>query len=73
MNLTEHDAPLTDNDWEQVRKGDDVAIQRWINQQIHGKSCVVILIGEHTASRRWIQYEITKRKFRYSVSVCNPA
>ena len=60
MNLTERDAPLTDNDWEQVRKGGDVAIQRWINQQMHGKSCVVILIGEHTASRRWVQYEIRK-------------
>lgn len=60
MNLTEHDAPLSDNDWEQVWRGGDRAIERWIDQQMHGKSCVVILIGEHTASRPWVQYEIRK-------------
>ena len=60
MNLTEHDAPLTDNDWEQVRRGGDRAIQRWIDQQMHGKSCVIVLIGQHTASRQWVQYEIIK-------------
>ena len=60
MNLTEHDAPLTDNDWEQVRRGGDTAIRRWIDRQMHGKSCLIVLIGEHTSTRPWVQYEIKK-------------
>ena len=60
MNLTEHDAPLTDNDWEQVRRGGDTAIRRWIDRQMHGKSCLIVLIGEYTSARPWVQYEIKK-------------
>ena len=60
MDVTEHDAPLSDNDWEQVRRGGEAAIRRWIDRQMHGKSCVIVLIGEHTASRPWVRYEITK-------------
>ena len=60
MNLTEHDASLSDNDWEQVRRGGDTAIRRWIDRQMHGKSCLIVLIGEHTATRPWVQYEIKK-------------
>jgi hypothetical protein len=37
-----------------------LAIQRWIDDQMYGKSCVVVLIGENTAGRRWINYEIEK-------------
>ena len=60
MNLTEHDAPLSNNDWEQVRRGGEAAIQKWIDRQMHGKSCVIVLIGEDTASRPWVRYEIEK-------------
>ena len=60
MDLMEHDAPLSDNDWEQVRRGGEAAIRRWIDRQMHGKSCLIVLIGEHTASRPWVRYEITK-------------
>ena len=27
---------------------------------MHGKSCVVVLIGEYTANRPWVRYEIEK-------------
>ena len=60
MNLTEHDAPLSDNDWEQVRRGGDAAIKRWIDRQMYGKSCLVLLIGAQTSQRRWVEYEICK-------------
>ena len=60
MNLTEHDAPLSDNDWEQVRRGGDVGIRRWIYRQMHGKSCLIVLIGAYTSTRPWVQYEIKK-------------
>ena len=60
MNLTEHDAPLSDNDWEQVRRGGDTAIRRWIHRQMHGKSCLIVLTGAYTSTRPWVQYEIKK-------------
>jgi hypothetical protein len=54
----EADNPVSDNEWEQVKKGGDAAVKKWIDGQMFGKSCCVVLIGEHTASRRWVKYEI---------------
>jgi hypothetical protein len=51
---------LSSNGWEQVKKGGDDAIQKWIDEQLKGKSCVVVLIGEATAGRRWVKYEMRK-------------
>jgi len=48
----------TDNDWESVTSGGDDAIKKWINQQMKGRSCVVVLVGSATAGRKWINYEI---------------
>lgn len=48
----------TGNEWEAVKRGGDRAIERWIQEQLYGKSCTVVLIGEKTASRKWIRYEI---------------
>lgn len=56
----EGNQPASDNDWESVKKGGDPAIQRWIDNQMHGRSCVVVLIGSGTAGRKWINYEIEK-------------
>lgn len=60
MGLLEGNQPATDNDWESVTRGGDAAIQRWIDAQLTGKSCAVVLIGSNTAGRKWINYEITK-------------
>lgn len=54
----EADNPVSDNEWEQIKKGGDAAIQRWIDRQMYGKSCCVVLVGEQTASRKWVKYEI---------------
>lgn len=54
----EGNRPATDNDWETVKKGGDAAIKRWIAGQMQGKSCTVVLIGENTAGRKWINHEI---------------
>jgi len=58
MGVVEGNQPATDNDWETVKKGGDAAIQRWIDGQLDGKSCAVVLIGANTAGRKWINYEI---------------
>jgi len=50
----------SDNDWEAVKKGGDKAIQKWIDDQLDGRSCTIVLIGANTAGRKWINYEIEK-------------
>jgi len=50
--------PASDNDWEAVKKGGEKAIQKWIDDQLDGRSCTVVLIGKDTAKRKWINYQI---------------
>ena len=51
---------VSDHDWEKVTKGGDAAIEKWIADQMNGKSCNIVLIGANTAGRKWIKYEIIK-------------
>lgn len=60
MGTVEGDRPISDNDWEEVKRGGDAAIQRWIDNQLSGKSCVVVLVGKETSNRKWVKYEIEK-------------
>ena len=60
MGSLEGNQPCSDNDWEEITKGGDAAIERWIDGQLTGKSCAVVLIGSKTAGRKWINYEIKK-------------
>ncbi|WP_274362743.1 TIR domain-containing protein [Paenibacillus thermotolerans] len=60
MGVIEGNQPARDNDWETIKRGGKAAIQRWIDSQLHGRSCTVVLIGENTAGREWINYEISK-------------
>lgn len=48
----------TDNDWEEITDGGDKEIEKWIKDQMVGKSCVLVLIGKDTAGRKWIDFEI---------------
>lgn len=53
--------PLLDsNDWESLKKKGDAAIEDWIADNMEGKKCLVVLVGEKTAGRRWVKYEIKK-------------
>ena len=52
--------PVTDNQWETIRRGGKSAIQKWIDSQISTRSCTVVLIANETSERDWIQYEIIK-------------
>lgn len=58
MGVVEGNRPATDNEWQDVSKGGDLAIKHWINQQMQGRSALVVLIGANTAGRPWINYEI---------------
>jgi len=55
----EGNASVSANDWEQLRKS-DTAVQKWIDDNMKYRSCVVVLIGEKTAERPWVEYEIRK-------------
>lgn len=50
----------TPNEWEEVKRKGDAAIEKWIDESLAGKSCVVVLVGSETASRRWVVNEIIK-------------
>ncbi len=58
IGAVDSNAPVSDNDWETVTRGGDTAIRNWINSQMRGKSCAIVLIGRHTSGRKWIKYEI---------------
>lgn len=60
IGFTDHNEPVSENAWEQIKRNGNGAIQQWIDEQMATRSCVVVLIGTHTAERPWIQYEIAK-------------
>jgi hypothetical protein len=60
MGVIEGNAPVSDNDWESVTKGGDPAIKKWVADQLDGKSCTIVLVGQSTAGRKWISHEISE-------------
>ena len=60
MGAFEENKPVTANAWEEVKKGGDVAIKKWIDDNMNGRSCIVVLIGQDTSNRPWVRYEIKK-------------
>lgn len=58
MGVVDGNQPCTPTEWEEVKRKGDLSIKRWINSHIEGTSCLVVLVGEHTASRPWVLYEI---------------
>lgn len=51
---------LVSNEWEEIKKKGDGAIEEWIANNMKGKECLVVLLGEKTAGRRWVKHEIEK-------------
>ena len=60
MGMVDGNVPVSDNDWEAITKGGESAIKNWIDGQLSGKPCTIVLIGANTAGRKWINYEIEK-------------
>jgi hypothetical protein len=60
MGKIEGSSVATANKWEEVTDGGDRAIQKWIDDNMAGKSCVIVFVGNKTADRKWINYEIEK-------------
>jgi hypothetical protein len=51
--------PVSKNDWEQAQRTPG-GIERWIDNAMKYKTCVVVLIGSETYLRPWVRYEIAK-------------
>lgn len=60
MGVIEGNSPVAPNVWEEVKRKGDKAIEDWIDDNMKGKSCVVVLIGSDTSKRPWVKYEIEK-------------
>jgi len=59
MGVIEGNTPVSANDWEEARKKPG-AIEKWIDDNMKYRSCVIVLVGEDTANRPWVKYEIKK-------------
>lgn len=60
MGKVDGSSTFCDNDWEDVREKSDSKIREWIDSQLNMRSCLVVLVGNQTSERKWIQYEIEK-------------
>lgn len=51
-------------EFEEIKRGGDVAIKRWIRDQLYGTSVTVVLVGSHTCGSKYVQYEINQSASR---------
>ena len=56
-------------EFEKIQRQGDLAIKRWINQQLDGTTATIVLIGEETLKRPYVQYEIMKSAERGNVII----
>jgi hypothetical protein len=60
IGVAEGNKPVTDNDWETIIGAGEDKIEKWIEEQMRYRSCTIVLIGEETANRKWINHEIVE-------------
>jgi len=51
-----HDAA----EFEEVKRGGDAAISRWIDRNLDGTSVTVVCVGEQTCERPWVREEVQR-------------
>ena len=57
IGFLEGNKPCQENEWEEIKQNNN-AIKNWIDQQMEGRTCCIVLVGQETAYRPWVQYEI---------------
>lgn len=60
IGVVEGNKPVSENEWEEVKKKGKNNIEKWINEQLKYKNCTIVLIGSETANREWVKYEIKR-------------
>lgn len=58
IGMLDDNKPVSANQWESVKRAGKLAIQKWIDDNMKNRSCVIVLIGSLTYSREWVKYEI---------------
>lgn len=75
IGVIEGNQAVAGNEWEAITSRGTASIKAWIDGQMKGKSCAVVLIGSATAGRKWITYEIstawTERKGVFGIYIHN--
>ena len=51
---------LDPDSWEAIKRQGPATIKSWILRQMDDTSVTVVLIGEHTASRRYVKFEVER-------------
>ena len=59
IGVVEGNKPVAPNNREQIKRS-EYAVKKWIDDNMKYKSCVVVLVGSETESRKWVDYEIRK-------------
>ncbi len=60
IGVIEGNSEVSDNKWEELKNKGDASVKKWIDDNMVGRSCLIVLIGNGTANRKWINYEIEK-------------
>jgi hypothetical protein len=60
MGVIDGEEPVKPNVWESIKKQGNAAIEKWIDDNMRYKTCVVVLIGSQTAQRPWVKHEIKR-------------
>lgn len=60
IGVIEGNTPASANDWEKLKQKGDSAVEKWIDDNMKYRSCVIVLVGTETANRKWVKYEIKK-------------
>jgi len=60
MGKVSNSSTFSGNEWEEVKEKTDTKIKTWIDNQLAMRSCLVVLVGATTSSRKWVKYEIEK-------------
>lgn len=58
IGVIEGDEPVSPNEWEKLELTGKIVIKNGIDKNMSGKECVVVLVGEKTAQRKYVKYEI---------------
>lgn len=59
MGVVDGDEPVSPNEWEQLQRRSG-GVKKWIDDNMAYRSCVIVLVGQRTAGRPWVKYEIEK-------------
>jgi hypothetical protein len=60
IGMIEGNTPVSPSAWETVWRRGDKAIEKWIDENMSHRRCVIVLVGSETHTRPWVLYEIRK-------------